>query len=635
MGDFFLFMNLTHKIIARFTKDAVAQSNFVSLAPHRVMTHDNTHAVMSKFELIGNKIFNNNQLVFALDHDIQNPNNKHKYAQIQAFAKSFNVDFYAAGQGIGHQIMIEQGYAFPQTLTVASDSHSNMYGGIGCLGTPIVRTDAAAIWASGLTWWQVPPVARVYLYNELPPGVTGKDVIITLCHLFNNDQVLNHAVEFCGPAISTLSIDDRLTISNMTTEWGALTGLFPVDNLTMDWLNAQMSRLAPFYPTGHPRINSASLDNLQKSIIYPDQNAVYARELSLDLSTVVPVVSGPNSVKKAALLADLIPKKINIQKAYLVSCTNSRASDIREAAAVVKGKHVHPNVEFYVSAASKGVQHEAELAGDWQDLINAGAKPLPSGCGPCIGLGAGLLQDGETGISASNRNYKGRMGSPNANAYLSSPAIVAASALAGYITGPSYDKRMPIGSFKANNQAPPKPSESVIIEGFHSILHGELLFCDMDNINTDAIYPGKYTYRELSKDEMSKVVMENYDPSMAARLHPQIILVGGYNFGTGSSREQAATALLAAGVKLVIAGSFSETFKRNSINNGLLVLEAPLLVEYLRKSKQYTVGVEIDLGKGRLNMGTRHFEIPVVGRAAQELIVQGGLENWVKNRLNQ
>ncbi len=173
-----------------------------------------------------------------LDHDIQNKSEKNleKYKKIEEFSKSMGADFYPAGRGIGHQIMCEEGYAWPGTMVVASDSHSNMYGGLGCLGTPIVRTDAAAIWATGRTWWQVPPIAKVELTGKLQQGVTGKDVIIALCGYFNNDEVLNHAIEFIGEGVKHLPIEERLTIANMTTEWGALAGVFPIDEVTIDWL---------------------------------------------------------------------------------------------------------------------------------------------------------------------------------------------------------------------------------------------------------------------------------------------------------------------------------------------------------------------------------------------------------------
>jgi homoaconitate hydratase len=458
---------------------------------------------------------------------VQNKSDKNlaKYESIKNFAKTHGVDFYPAGRGIGHQIMVEEGYAFPQTLTVASDSHSNMYGGIGCLGTPIVRTDAAAIWATGRTWWQVPECAKVEFINDPAPGVTGKDIIITLCGLFNQDQVLNCAVEFTG-SISKLSIDDRLTIANMTTEWGALAGVFPVDNVTLEWMYGRLARFSRIYPRGgHPRINAETMDKLESSILKPDANATYAKHITLDLSTVSPYASGPNSVKKATALHVLEKESIKIDKAYLVSCTNSRASDLMEAASVMEGRKVAPGVEFYVAAASSEVQSDVEASGHWQTLLDAGAKPLPAGCGPCIGLGVGLLKDGEVGISATNRNYKGRMGSPNALAYLASPAVVAASAVKGFITSPSSLANAftgePVGTYKVCDQ--PEVTEEVSsaepVPGFPASLQGEIVFCDMNNLNTDGIYPGKYTYQDdMSPERMASVVMENYDPAFSSSL---------------------------------------------------------------------------------------------------------------------
>jgi homoaconitate hydratase len=221
--------------------------------------------------------------VFTLDHDVQNksPKNLAKYASIEQFARKHGIDFYPAGRGIGHQVLVEEGYAFPYTLTVASDSHSNMYGGIGGVGTPIVRTDAAALWATGQTWWQVPRMVRVEFRGKLAPGVTGKDVIVALCGSFNKDEVLNAAIEFTGEGVKCLSVDDRLTISNMTTEWGALVGVFPVDETTLEWYDGTVKKLElrtfsdPSGPTlatsippppEHPRINRQRLSELKTAI---------------------------------------------------------------------------------------------------------------------------------------------------------------------------------------------------------------------------------------------------------------------------------------------------------------------------------------------------------------------------------
>jgi len=651
---------LVEKIAQRFAvgleKGAVVHSgDFLSIQPAHVMTHDNTGAVIPKFRAIGaTKFANPRQPVFALDHNIQDKSEKNlqKYAKIEAFAKEMGVDFYPAGRGIGHQIMVEEGYAWPGTMAVASDSHSNMYGGLGCLGTPVVRTDAAALWATGRTWWQVPPVARVNLTGSLRPGVTGKDVIITLAGYFNHDEVLNHAIEFVGDGVKNLSIDQRLTIANMTTEWGALAGVFPIDSVTIAWLRKRAAFVAKRGPEGvasdadwkdaHPRVNEARIHELETNPISADKNAFYSKEITLDLNSIQPHVSGPDTVKIATPIMEIKKQAIRIDKAYVVSCVNSRASDLAEAARMVKGKKVAPHVKFYIAAASSEVQAESERRGDWQTLLNAGAIPLPPGCGPCIGLGAGLLEDGEVGISATNRNYKGRMGSPKAHTYLASPAVVAASAIAGVVDYPGdFDELKPKGSIVLHKKPVRKLKQIPILPGFPEIIEGELVFCPQDNLNTDGIYPGKYTYiDDFTPKQQASVVMENYDSNFRSIVREGDILVSGFNFGTGSSREQAATALKYRGIRLVLAGSFSETYKRNAINNGFLVIEAPELVKDLSKQfggNELTIRTglkaKIDFKNAALTVNSKTYSLAPIGTAAQELIVAGGLGAWVKKQL--
>src|SRR5256885_1382772 len=504
--------------------------DFVSIRPHHVMTHDNTSAVMSKLKGIGaKKIHDPKQLVFALDHDIQNreDSNLAKYRAIEAFAKQHGVDFYPAGSGIGHQIMVERGYVVPGSFVVASDSHSNMYGALGATGTPIVRTDAAAVWATGEFWWQIPRSVQVVL----------------------------------------------------------------------------------------------------------------------DVNQVTPHVSGPDAVQVMASLAEMEKNKVAIQKAYLLSCVNSRVEDLQAAANVLRGEKVAPGVKFYLGAASKWVQEEAEKRGIWQTLLDAGANPLPAGCGPCIGLGVGLLEPGEIGISATNRNFKGRMGSRDAKCYLASPEVVAASALAGYICGPhQMSDHAPDRSY--TEFASGAAAERVdILPGFPERVRGRLVFMPQDNVNTDAIYGKDYTYRDdVTPEMMAKVVMENYDPQFASRTQKGDVIVSGFNFGTGSSREQAVTALKAKGIPLVIAASFSQTYLRNAFNNGFLCVEVPELVKRLRQqfakeiaAKEKTIipgeEIDIDFTSGVIRCREEQFSFPPLGSVPQSLVIAGGVENLVATRL--
>lgn len=656
--------NLTEKIVQNYAVGLspgkkVFSGDYVSIKPAHCMSHDNSWPVATKFMGLGaKKVKDNRQIVCTLDHDVQNKSEKNleKYHNIEKFAGEQGIDFYPAGRGIGHQIMIEEGYAFPLNLTVASDSHSNTYGGVGSLGTPIVRTDAASIWATGQTWWQIPPVARVELVGELPKGVTGKDVIVALCGIFNNDEVLNHAIEFVGDGVAKLPVDYRLTIANMTTEWGALSGLFPVDNTLVDFYKERISKL----PQPHPRVNEKTVAELDQNKVASDSDAVYAKNLKIDLSSLSPYISGPNSVKVSNSLADLSAQDIKINKAYLVSCTNSRLSDIKAAADIIKGHKVADGVEFYVAAASSNVQKDAEAIGAWKDILDAGAIPLPAGCGPCIGLGAGLLKEGEVGISATNRNFKGRMGSKDALAYLASPEVVAASAILGKIGGP---EEIGGGTVKASTDivksvevtSPAADSDDSgaaveVLEGFPRAIEGELILCDADNINTDGIYPGKYTYQDdIPKEKMAEVCMENYDGEFKNKTKASDIIISGYNFGTGSSREQAATCILARGMKLVVAGSFGNIFSRNSINNALLTLEIPALINQLREkykdANELTIRtgwfLKWDVTKALVTVTDSEGNVVLeqkvgeLGTNLQDIIVKGGLEGWVRSELAQ
>ncbi|KAI3322516.1 aconitase a/isopropylmalate dehydratase [Xylariaceae sp. AK1471] len=634
------------------------------------------------------KIHDNRQVVMTLDHDVQNKSeaNLKKYRQIEEFAGKHGVDFYPAGRGIGHQIMVEEGYAWLGTVTVASDSHSNMYGA----GTPVVRTDAASIWATGRTWWQIPPIAKITFTGILPIGVTGKDVIIALCGLFNQDEVLNHAVEFFGSeqTMASIPIDDRLTIANMTTEWGALSGLFPVDEMLISWYRARATTAAMFDSPSKDRINHKRVDEIAENRLIADPGATYAKEFYLCLSTLSPFVAGPNSVKNVTPLKKLESQEIPLDKAYLVSCTNSRASDLasaarvfREAAKDGKPAKIAPGVSFYFAAASLPGQQIAEEAGDWQVLIESGGTSLPAGCGPCIGLVGGLLEPGEVGISASNR----------AKAYLASPEIVAASALQGKIAGPGWYQK-PEGVEKVivgegsgdhvvdkarsiedaldrlleeaesmiataegaeeQSSSPAAAREETLTEilpGFPEKIEGEIIFCDGDNINTDGIYPGKYTYQDnVTKVKMAEVCMENYDTEFGTIAKAGDILVAGLNFGTGSSCEQAATAILAKQIPLVVAGSFGNIFSRNSINNALLGVEIPRLVQRLRETYKNDAKKPLTRRTGwKLLWDVRRSKVVIteqdgssweqkVGELppnVQEIIACRGLEQWVKSKI--
>lgn len=636
----------------------VHAGDFLSIRPAHCMTHDNTDAVIPKFKSIGaKKVADPRQPVFALDHDIQNKSEENlgKYAKIEAFAKEHGIDFYPAGRGIGHQIMLEEAYALPGSFVVASDSHSNIYGAMGALGTPVVRTDAAAIWATGRTWWQVPEIVKVNLQGRLQPGVTGKDVIITLIGFFKSDEVLNCCLEFGGPGVAALSIEERMTISNMTTEWGALAAVFPHDDVTRQYL---LSRAEVFKRRGdrNPRLTPERVQQIDAQTPKADADAFYAKEIDFDLSTVRPYVAGPNEVKLTESVDALQVRGVRIDKAFLMSCVNGRLQDFIAAAAVIKGRKVAPHVKLYVAAASNEIEEEAKKLGCWQALIEAGAIALPAGCGACIGLGEGVLTDGEVGISATNRNFDGRMGSRKSQVYLASPAVVAASAVAGRIAAPTGASACGCGGARPSgtirvNERKAVAAKVDILPGFPQSMTGELVFASKDNLNTDGIYGKEYTYKTLPPDEMGQVAMANYDPAFQQIAQKGDLLAGGFNFGCGSSREQAATALKFRGIQLIIAGSFSQTYSRNAYNNGYVCIECPKLIEDLKaafkgaEAKTIRTGwrATLDFTKSKMSVARSSgvggaevcyaYSFPPLGPVAQELVIKGGFEAVIREQL--
>ncbi|KAH7156729.1 hypothetical protein EDB81DRAFT_867684 [Dactylonectria macrodidyma] len=554
----------TEKILRRYAVGlpegkVVRSGDYISISPWRILTHDNTAAVMGKFLTIGaSKIRDPQQAVLAIDHD------------------------------------------------VASDSHSNMYGSVGCLGMAIVRSDAASIWATTKTWSLDPPVAKGTFLGTLPPGISGRDVIVALY--------------------------DRPTIASMTTEWGALSGLMPVDSALERWLRAKATVSAALGDgVAANQITHERIDELMNNRPTADPGASYAKSFNLNLSTSSPIVSGPNSVRVATPLRELEAQDIRVNKAYPVSCTNGRASDIQSAARVFseaaeKGEkaQVAPGVNFFIAAASLEQRIAEEL---W---------PLHR-----FGDPSTLLQPDEVGISASNRNSKGRMGSPDAKAYLTSPAVVAASALHGKTAGPGWYQKP--DSFEQDiafsiEEVPEKliveadSSEDDgamvdILPGFPEKIQGEVVFCDADNINTDGIYPGNTYEDNITVKKMAEVVMENFDQ----------------DFGT-------ATAILAKQIPLVVSSSFGNIFQRNSINNALMLVEAPRPCTATAgdfqgrlSDKMDCIPVLSDTGEGGENVLTRRTGWTSLWDAQEtwtqkvgevpptvQMIAKAGLESWVK-----
>jgi homoaconitate hydratase family protein len=409
------------KILARADgKAEVEVGQIVTVRPVHLLTHDNTAAIIGKIsdELGKYGVVNPDLSVIVLDHVAPAANEKiatgHK--KVREFVAKYGIrHFYDVGEGICHQVVIEKGLARPGTIVVGSDSHTCSYGAVGVFSTGVDRTEAASLMLTGETWLKVPPTIRVTLRGRFRPGVGAKDLILRIIGDIGADGASYLAVEFHGE-IENLSVAERFTIANMGIEMGAKIAVFPVDAKTEAYLKL----------TG---VAEGSYD-----AIWADSDAQYERDLDYDLSALEPVVAKPHTVDNVSPVSEVAGTKI--QQCLIGTCTNGRLNDLQEAAAIVRGKRVSPDVRFLILPASRAVYEAATEDGTMLTLLKAGATVLPPGCGPCLGAHQGVLAPGEVCLSTANRNFKGRMGCKEAAIYLAGPATVAASALRGEITDP-------------------------------------------------------------------------------------------------------------------------------------------------------------------------------------------------------
>jgi 3-isopropylmalate/(R)-2-methylmalate dehydratase large subunit len=362
------------------------------------------------------KVFDPERVALVIDHSSPSPLEgvSALHTMMREFGARTGAKVYDVGCGVCHQLVPEQGHVVPGDLVVGCDSHTCTYGAVNVFSTGVGSTDGAAAMASGKLWFRVPETMRFVLNGVLPPGVFSKDVILHLAGLIGADGATYMSVEFEGPVIDAMSVEARMTISNMAIEVGAKAGLMRADAKTLAWYDCRGLR------TPAP--------------VSPDADAVYAVTHTLDLSTLKPQVAKPHSVDNVSAIADVAGTPIS--QGFLGTCTNGRLEDLSIAAGILKGRKVHPDVRFIVAPASKQVYLDAMTAGHIQTLVEAGAAVVTPGCGPCVGTHNGVPSDGENVISTANRNFKGRMGNSNAFIYLGSPATVAASVIEGRITDP-------------------------------------------------------------------------------------------------------------------------------------------------------------------------------------------------------
>ena len=605
----------------------------------QTLTQDSTGTmVYLQLEAMGIDDIQTELSVAYIDHNMlqtgfENPDD-HEF--IQSAAAKYGLVFSKPGGGICHQVQLEQ-FAAPGKTLVGSDSHTPTAGGLGALAIGAGGLDVAVAMASGFYFLKVPKVLNVRLSGKLKPGVNGKDVILAILGKKTVKGGTGYIVEYSGDGVKNLSVTDRATICNMGAELGATTSVFPSDEVTRDFLKRH-GREEVYVPL-------AATDD-----------AVYDEVLEINLSDIEPAVAKPHLPDQYEKVKDL--GKVKVDQVAIGSCTNSSYTDMMKVAQILKGKKVHEDVSLVISPGSATILDALSKNGALAIMIEAGARILESACGPCIGMGQ-APKSGAVSLRSFNRNFKGRSGTKDAKIYLAGPETCAASAIAGYITVPDEvtaveepdhydhatnyliypkDKAERPKDVKMGPNIKPFPMARPLEDAFEKII----LLKASDNVTTDDICPSTaklLPYRsnipELSKHAFSTLVD---DFKARAEKHGGGIVVGGDNYGQGSSREHAALLPLYLGVKAIVAKSFARIHRSNLINMGILPLVFKNPSDYNKLVAGETIAMKdlkasVESGEFILTAGGQNIEL--VGDFSERekaMLLEGGYLNYTKNR---
>lgn len=408
-----------------------AAGQVIDAKPDVALSHDNTAAIARIFRAIGlDRVAIPDRLCVTLDHAVPAPTPKHaqNHVEVRAFVKEQGIqNFFEVGRGICHQVLSEEALVLPGQLILGADSHTTHFGWLGAFGAGVGRTEMAAIWATGELWLRVPESMKVIVTGELGQGITAKDLCLHLIGMLGADGGLYQSIEFHGEAIAKLSLASRMVIPNMMAEFGAKNAYLLPDEAVFAFLAERRARRQK------PDARSQKSE-IASMAIYPDEDAVYASTHLIDAASIELKVAAPHAVDNVKPLREVAGTKVH--QAFLGTCTNGRLEDLAIAADIVKGRRVASGTRLLVIPASSEVYAQAIQAGYVQTLMDAGAVFGTPGCGPCMGNHLGVLGPGEVCVSTANRNFRGRMGQPDAEIYLASPAVVAASAIKGVLTDP-------------------------------------------------------------------------------------------------------------------------------------------------------------------------------------------------------
>lgn len=637
-------LTLTEKIIKdHLVVGEMVKGTEIGIRIDQTLTQDST-GTMAYMQLEAMEVprVKTKRSLAYIDHNMlqEGPENMDDHIYIQTVAKKHGVYFSKPGNGICHQVEIER-FGVPGQTLLGSDSHTPTGGGIGMLAIGAGGLDVAVAMAGGEYYITMPEVVKVELTGKLRKGVSSKDIILEVLRQCTVKGGINKVFEYTGDGVKTLTVPERATVTNMGAELGATTSVFPSDEMTKAFLEAQ-GRGGDF------------------TALSADSDAVYDQVVKVDLSTLEPLTACPHSPDKVVKVSEIEGLKVN--QVAIGSCTNSSWLDLMKVAAILKGQTVAENVQLVIAPGSKQVLTMLAENGALADLLNAGARILECGCGPCIGMGQAPCTDGVS-LRTFNRNFKGRSGTVSADVYLLSPETAAISAVKGVLTNPLGKVELPDiempKDFLINDNAvvPPAPEgERVeVIKGpnikpfplakpLADTVEGKALIVVEDNITTDHIMPSNaklLPYRS-NIPYLADYCLAPCDPEFPQRAKDNHggFIIGGQNYGQGSSREHAALAPVYLGIKGVITKSFARIHKNNLINNGIL----PMVFENEADYDKISLGddlmidharEQVNTGKIALKNKTKNEEYSLlieVSERQKEMLQAGGLINLMRGK---
>jgi len=636
-------MNLVKRILEEHLVEGELESGSdIAIRIDQTLTQDATGTMAYlEFEAMSIPRVKTELSVSYVDHntlqtDFRNADD-HRY--LQSIAARYGLYFSRPGNGICHQLHLER-FARPGKTLLGSDSHTPTAGGVGSLAIGAGGLNVAAAMAGEPFTLKCPKVVGVRLTGKLSPWVSAKDVILELLKRVDVKGGVGKVFEYFGPGVETLSVPERATITNMGTETGATTSIFPSDDITRQWFEAQ--------------------GRAEQWIRLEADDEDYDEIIEIDLSEVEPMVALPHSPGNVKRVRDV--EGMEVQQVTIGSCTNSSLRDLKIVAQILKGRTISPNLSLLINPGSRQVVEHLVESGEYNYLVDAGARIIENACGPCIGMG-GAPPSGSVSVRTYNRNFEGRSGTKDAGVFLVSPETAAATAIKGVLTDPrdmgvAPEIKMP-DRFVVNDNMiiPPLPPEQAsnveIIRGpnikplpdfppLPDKLEGEILLKVGDNITTDHIMPAGAKILPLRSNipEISKYVFSRVDENFASRAMEKHggFIIGGENYGQGSSREHAAIAPKHLGIKAVIAKSFARIHRANLINFGILPLTFADPSDYERIEQGDHIEIEVgrlphEMVMRNITKGEEYVVRHDLGEKEQEIMVTGGLLPWIKKKV--